>query len=166
MDKLTKHRHTCKPKQLCIHINANSFINTGLQTGMPDCKHNRWSNTHTTKMNANTVIYSTWEWGCSSVIQCWVQHTVEAGLTPWCSKGFFSQPAFIAEFLTVFVQLLRAIRCMNICAHVENPTRWQPYHCLDWWKYKSTLGQPLKMECGCPSGRGIENGYMKNGGPP
>ena len=41
--------------------------------------------------------------------------------------GFFS--------LTVSIQPPCAIACINICAHVKNSKDWQPYHCLDTWKY-------------------------------
>ena len=37
--------------------------------------------------------------------------------------------------------------CINICSPVKYPKHWQPYH---------TLGQPLEMECRCPSYRGLK----------
>ena len=42
---------------------------------------------------------------------------------------------FSADSLMVSVQPPCAIACINICAHVKNPTHWQPYHCLNTGKY-------------------------------
>ena len=48
---------------------------------------------------------------------------------------FLPQPASSADSLMVSAQPLRAIACINICAHVKNLKHWQPYHCLDTQNY-------------------------------
>ena len=42
-------------------------------------------------------------WGCSSVGRASDRHVANAGSIPRCGKGFFSQSAFSADSLTVFV---------------------------------------------------------------
>ena len=32
-----------------------------------------------------------------------------------------------------------ALSFINICVHIKNPRRWQPYHCVVTWKYCSHL---------------------------
>ena len=53
-----------------------------------------------------------------------------------CGRGFISQSTFSADSLMVFIQPPCAIKIHHI------------------------LGQPLKMECGCPNGRWIQNSYI------
>ena len=48
--------------------------------------------------------------------------------------GFFFQSTFNADYYSDYTTL-RTIACLNICMHVQNPTHWQRYHCLDTWKY-------------------------------
>ena len=48
-----------------------------------------------------------------------------------------------------------AIACMNFCAHVSQALVSTPL--LEQTKIQHTLGQPLKAEYGCPSGRRVEN---------
>ena len=48
------------------------------------------------------------------------RRNTDAGSSPKCVKGFFSQSASSADCLTVSVQPLCAIACI-ICAHVFNP---------------------------------------------
>ena len=33
------------------------------------------------------------------------------------------------------IKPLCGTECINISVHVRNPKRWQPYYCLDTWKY-------------------------------
>ena len=51
--------------------------------------------------------------------------------------GVVSTWTFIAESLTISVQPGCAITCIDICAHVKNPKRWQSYRCLDTRKYST-----------------------------
>ena len=46
-----------------------------------------------------------------------------------------SSAATLASFNVVSLQPLCVIACISICPHVKNPQHWQPYHCLDAWKY-------------------------------
>ena len=46
-----------------------------------------------------------------------------------------ARQASSADSLIVSAQPLRAIACINICAHVKNLKHWQPYHCLDTQNY-------------------------------
>ena len=48
---------------------------------------------------------------------------------------FLPEPVSSADSLMVSAQPLRAIACINICAHVKNLKHWQPYHCLDTQNY-------------------------------
>ena len=50
----------------------------------------------------------------------------------------FPVSAFSADSLTVSAQPPCAIACINICADVNNPKHWQPYHCLDTRKHAHT----------------------------
>ena len=52
------------------------------------------------------------------LVQRQVQRAADAGSTPWCSKGLFSQSTFSADFLTVCAQPFYAIACINSCARV------------------------------------------------
>ena len=70
-------------------------------------------------------------WGYSSVGKASDWHAADAGSTYWGGKGFFSQSAFSADFLTVSVQPACAIAYINICAHVKDPKHWHSYLCLD-----------------------------------
>ena len=40
---------------------------------------------------------------------------------------FLPESTFSADSLTVSVQPLSAIACLDTCAHVQNPKHWQPY---------------------------------------
>ena len=42
-------------------------------------------------------------WGCDSVGTALDRHATDAGLSPWCGKGFFFQSPFSADCLTVSV---------------------------------------------------------------
>ena len=61
--------------------------------------------------------------------------------SPWCGKGFFFQSASSAVSIMVSIQSPCANECTNICAHVNNPKRWEPYlyHCLDTRKHPTYL---------------------------
>ena len=50
----------------------------------------------------------------------------------------FPESAFSADSLTMCAQPPCAIACINICADVNNPKHWQPYHCLDTRKHAYT----------------------------
>lgn len=54
-----------------------------------------------------------------------------------CGKELFSQCQFSTHSPTMFVQLLCAIVCVNICVQVENPKHLHPYHCLDVKRYST-----------------------------
>ena len=58
-----------------------------------------------------------------------------SGSSPRWVKGFFiffnPQSASSADSLTVSLQPLCAIACIDIHAHVKNTRHWQPCHCLD-----------------------------------
>ena len=60
----------------------------------------------------------------------------DMGLSPldqW--RIFHPESTSSADSLTTSIQPLCATACINIRAHVKNPKHWQPYHCLDTWKY-------------------------------
>ena len=48
-----------------------------------------------------------------------VRHDTDAGSSPRCGKGFFSQSQLP-------VQTLYLSTCIDICVHVKNPQHWQP----------------------------------------
>ena len=51
---------------------------------------------------------------------------------PGAAKDFsLPESTFRADSVTVPVQPLCAIACINICAHIKDPKHWQPYLCLD-----------------------------------
>ena len=63
----------------------------------------------------------------------------DAGSSPRCGKGFFSQSTFSADPITVSVQPPCAIACINSCAHVKNPKHRQPLPLLVYTKILHTL---------------------------
>ena len=96
-------------------------------------------------------------------LQCnllWMEMAVEHVFRrSWSRCGIFSSPSELSvQTLLVCTQLLCAITWITICAQVNNSKPWQPYYCLDTWKYST---QPSKMECSCPSGTGTDNCYMQ-----
>ena len=96
-------------------------------------------------------------------LQCnllWMEMDVEHLFRrSWSRCGIFSFPSQLSvQTLLVCTQLLCAITWITICAQVNNSKPWQPYYCLDTWKYST---QPSKMECSCPSGTGTDNCYMQ-----
>ena len=48
---------------------------------------------------------------------------------------FLPELTFSADSLAVSVQLPCAITRINICMHIKSTKHWQPYPCLDTWKY-------------------------------
>ena len=57
--------------------------------------------------------------------------------SPMRQEIFLPESTLSAASLTVSVQPSCAFAGINICAHVEDPTRWQPYLCLDTRKYRT-----------------------------
>ena len=58
----------------------------------------------------------------------------------------FFQSTSSADSLTVSVQPPCAVACISICAHVKNPKRWQPHHCLDTRKMSTFSPDPKKFQ--------------------
>ena len=56
---------------------------------------------------------------------------------PAVAEDFHPELTFSTNSFTVFLKPLCAIACINMCALIKNPKPWQPYHCLDTWKYST-----------------------------
>ena len=56
---------------------------------------------------------------------CKAMSNTDAGSSPRCGKGFYSQSTSSADSLTVPVQPPCAVACINICADIKNPKHWQ-----------------------------------------
>ena len=76
------------------------------------------------------------------------RRNIDAGSSPWCGNGFFSQSQLSAQtLLRCPYSPLCGIARVNISAHVKNPKHWQPHQCLDTRKqayctrrYKQQMG--------------------------
>ena len=115
-----------------------SSIKYGQCTEKKNYNNYVWKVSHQYTINCFTNISS----GNSSVgtVSNWklnqVQYCHRFEIPVW-QRNFLpeSTPASSADSLMVSEQPLCAITCINICAHVKNHKHWQPYHCLDAWKY-------------------------------
>ena len=81
-------------------------------------------------------------------------HIKKANVLQVQKRTFLSQ--LLVQTLLVFAQPPCAIACINICARVWTPRRWQPYHCLD-TKIQHTIGQSLEADCPCPGGKELKS---------
>ena len=92
-------------------------------------------------MDYNTDIQRTWGRG-SSVGRAsdWkARRNTDAGSSPRCGKGFFSQSQLpVKTLLRCPYSPPCAVACTNICAHVKNLKHWQSYHCLDTRMWEGT----------------------------
>ena len=67
--------------------------------------------------------------------------TEKPGAVLFVWQGIFHpESTFSANSLTVSIQPLCAIACINIHTHIKNHKRWQPYHCLDTQKHCTLIG--------------------------
>ena len=88
-----------------------------------------------------------------------------------CAVRFFSPTSQLSvQTLTVSLQPPCAIACINICLHVKNPKRWQPYHCFENTAHTMSLGMgsaALVAAVPCPgnetqiSCKGQRSTYLK-----
>ena len=82
-------------------------------------------------------------WVCHAGASClhvFLHLEAEGRLRSLVWQGIFlPQSASSAHSLMVSVWPPCAITCINICAHVNVPPNWQPYHCLDTGKLLHTL---------------------------
>ena len=102
----------------------------------------------------------------AQLVEHQVKCAADAGSTPLCSKRVFSQSTCSADSLMVFMQPPYAVTRTNTCVHIRCPQHWQP--CIPLFeqtKIQHTLGQPLKMECGCVSGGETEKCHICNLSP-
>ena len=83
--------------------------------------------------------------------------SADAGSVPWHSKG--------VQTLVVFVQPLCVIMSINVCVHIIKLHALAVIPLLGHTKLQHTLGKPLRTECGCSSGKQLENGHVCNLSP-
>ena len=90
-------------------------------------------------------------------LQVWC--TTDVGSTPWCSKGFISPVNFQCR-LSCGICTAPAFYHMQepVCAPLTSQTLLAT-PLFGHTEIQHTPGQPLEMECGCPSGRGTENDH-------
>ena len=102
---------------------------------------------------------------CVTSVSWWSVGPKRAATTAGSSPGWRGPSRsifFSADCHThaVSAQRLYEIVCINISAHLKNK-RWQPHR----WTHDTTarthLCQPLKTECGCPSGREIQQSHTQ-----
>ena len=83
---------------------------------------------------------------CSSVgwvldvVHCWYKLQIQC---PGTAVDFLPESTVSADSLTVFVQLLLAITCINNCVHIKIPKHRLPYYCWDTWIYSTHWVSPL-----------------------
>ena len=86
----------------------------------PPKKHTQWGG----------IWVGGWGWGGSSAgrVSGWkARRNTDTGLIHRCGKGFFSQSQVPVQTLVLLIQ--------PHFVHVKNPRQWQPYCCLQKWKY-------------------------------
>ena len=64
------------------------------------------------------------------------RHNTDVGSSPWCSEGFPPQSQLpVQTLLRCLYRPCVQMRCINICAHIQNPKQPYPCYCLDTRKY-------------------------------
>ena len=153
MQKADLSDNCCQPSLVHIPMDSDHFRNRKFHPELDN--GTAWYNPHQkgmadnlktprairpNKQNTRAYRYSSiWQSNSSDELKSQAQQSTDTGFVPQCSKVIFlPESAIGADSLTVFIQPLCAITCINIGVHVQNPKHWQANHCLDTQKYALT----------------------------